>query len=353
MTGLLTATSGDTHRGIKVGNTYINAINGELIFQNNGTIRFGGDSWDYNVWAGLKYVHSSKTIYLGLADSSAFTANSAQSEGKLYTPGISDIYIGNGTYKVYHTGNLSIGDGTVTVTQAGNTIGSFTMNQSGNTLIALNDTNTNYYPIRSFTSGLKISSYSGSTDCELWVPNASSSRAGVVSTGTQIFTGAKTFTGAMTVNNTITFGTSNNYGIRTSSDNYCRIGESTKRFYQCYVKNSYSTNGFYEDSDERLKNIVKSVKVDLDELSKLRKIYYIWKNPKEDQSLQLGMIAQDVQKIYPELVSIDKETGYLSLAYDRISVIALEAIDALYEEYKQLKERINGLEKLLHSKEIL
>ena len=50
---------------------------------------------------------------------------------------------------------------------------------------------------------------------------------------------------------------------------------------------------------------------------------------------------------------VDKETGYLSLAYDRISVIALEAIDTLYEEYKQLKERVNELEKLLHSKEIL
>ena len=247
----------------------------------------------------------------------------------------------------------TVGNGTVTVTQAGSTIGSFTMNQSGNTLIALNDTNTNYYPIRSYTTGLQISSYSGSTNCELWVPDASNTQAGVVNTGTQTFGGAKTFTGAMTVNNTITFGTNDSYGIRTASDNYCRIGESTKRFYQCYVKNSYSTNGFYEDSDERLKNIIKSVKVDLDELSKLRKIYYIWKNPKENQSLQLGMIAQDVQRLYPELVSVDKETGYLSLAYDRISVIALEAIDTLYTEYKQLKERINELEKLLHSKEIL
>ena len=62
------------------------------------------------------------------------------------------------------------------------------------------------------------------------------------------------------------------------------------------------------------------------------------------------MIAQDVQKLYPELVSTDQNTGYLSLAYDKLSVIALEAIDTLYEEYKQLKERVNELEKLLHSK---
>lgn len=111
MTGLLTTTSGGSHKGIKVGNTYINAINGDLIFQNNSTIRFGGDSWDYNVWAGLKYVHSSKIIYLGLADGSAFTANSAQSNGKLYLPGIANIYTGNGTNLVWHAGNDGSGSG--------------------------------------------------------------------------------------------------------------------------------------------------------------------------------------------------------------------------------------------------
>ena len=107
MTGLLTTTSASSDAGVKVGDTYINAINGDLIFQNNSAIRFGGNDWDYNVWAGLKYAHSSKVIYLGLADGSVFTANSAQSGGKVYTPGVSDIYIGNGTYKVWHEGNLT------------------------------------------------------------------------------------------------------------------------------------------------------------------------------------------------------------------------------------------------------
>lgn len=77
VTGLLTVSSGSTHKGIKIGNNYINAINGELIIQNNTAIRFGDDSWDYNVWAGLKYNSSNKTIYLGLADKTIFSANSA------------------------------------------------------------------------------------------------------------------------------------------------------------------------------------------------------------------------------------------------------------------------------------
>ena len=64
------------------------------------------------------------------------------------------------------------------------------------------------------------------------------------------------------------------------------------------------------------------------------------------------MIAQDVQKLYPELVDVDKETGYLSLAYDKLSVLALEAIDVLYKEHKKLKEHVDELEKLLINNKI-
>lgn len=279
----------------------------------------------------------------------------------------------------------SVGNGTVTVTQAGSTIGSFTMNQSGNTLIALNDTNTNYYPIRSYTSGLQISSYSGSTDCALFVPYATSTIAGAISTAAQSFAGQKTFLNGIKVGSTRDDQSTDNTKIYFGDSNYVWIGESpqddalmlncgsSKNIYfsfaggtainssnyttyaKIYMSNSgavYASSGFYESSDERLKRILNPVKVNLDDLSKLRKIYYLWNNTPED-GRQLGMIAQDVQKLYPELVSMDKNTGYLSLAYDKLSVIALEAIDTLYEEYKQLKEHVNKLEKLLHSKEIL
>lgn len=98
-TGLLTVSTGGSHCGIKAGSTYINSINSDLILQNNGAIRFGTDSWDYNCWAGLKYVHSSKTISLGLADGTHFTANAAQSGGTMQFPGISNFIL-NGTVRI-------------------------------------------------------------------------------------------------------------------------------------------------------------------------------------------------------------------------------------------------------------
>ena len=115
----------------------------------------------------------------------------------------------------------------------------------------------------------------------------------------------------------------------------------------------YAPGGFFESSDERLKDILNPVKIDLDSLSKIRKVYYTWKNS-ECKERQLGIIAQDVQKLYPELVDVDPETGYLSLAYDKVATIALSAVDVLYELVKDLKEenlelksRLGKLENLL------
>ncbi len=73
-------------------NARISAIDDQVIFNTGNAIRFGETAWDWNQWAGLKYNHSKKTIYLGIADGSVFNANSAQTGGSLYFPAINDVY---------------------------------------------------------------------------------------------------------------------------------------------------------------------------------------------------------------------------------------------------------------------
>lgn len=70
---------------------WISALEGQVIFNTGKAIRFGETAWDWNQWAGLKYTHSNKTIYLGIADGSAFNANSAQRDGTLRLAGIKTI----------------------------------------------------------------------------------------------------------------------------------------------------------------------------------------------------------------------------------------------------------------------
>lgn len=70
---------------------WISALEGQVIFNTGKAIRFGETAWDWNQWAGLKYNHSNKTIYLGIADNSVFNANSAQSNGTLRLASITTI----------------------------------------------------------------------------------------------------------------------------------------------------------------------------------------------------------------------------------------------------------------------
>lgn len=91
-------------------NARISAIDDQVIFNTGNAIRFGETSWDWNKWAGLKYTHSNKTIYLGIADGSVFNANSAQSNGTLRLACITTITPDSGARIGGSGGNLYLGN---------------------------------------------------------------------------------------------------------------------------------------------------------------------------------------------------------------------------------------------------
>ena len=89
---------------------WISALEGQVIFNTGKAIRFGETAWNWNQWAGLKYTHSNKTIYLGIADNSVFNANSAQSNGTLKFPGITTITPDGGARIGGSGGDLYLGN---------------------------------------------------------------------------------------------------------------------------------------------------------------------------------------------------------------------------------------------------
>lgn len=90
-------------------NARISAIDDQVIFNTGNAIRFGGTDWDWNQWAGLRYNHSDKTIYLGIANGSIFNANSPQSDGTLRLAGIKTVTPDSGA-RIGGSGSLYIGN---------------------------------------------------------------------------------------------------------------------------------------------------------------------------------------------------------------------------------------------------
>ena len=93
-------------------------------------------------------------------------------------------------------------------------------------------------------------------------------------------------------------------------------------------------------SDIRLKENIKPIESALDKAMKLQGVTFDWK--KSDSILELkedvGFIAQDVQKVIPELVR-ENENGMLSMRHQGIAPILLEAIKELKAEIDLLKSK--------------
>jgi hypothetical protein len=93
-------------------------------------------------------------------------------------------------------------------------------------------------------------------------------------------------------------------------------------------------------SDKRLKENIHPIENALEKVSQLNGVTFDWKE-KEDAILEIkediGFIAQDVQKVVPELVR-ENEDGKLSLRDKGIVPILVEAIKELKAEIEELKK---------------
>tara|TARA_B110000459_G_scaffold191973_1_gene228641 strand:- start:94 stop:3471 length:3378 start_codon:yes stop_codon:yes gene_type:complete len=97
----------------------------------------------------------------------------------------------------------------------------------------------------------------------------------------------------------------------------------------------------YYSSDERLKDNISLIPNALDKVSKLRGVEFDW-NDKQDvyQGHDVGVIAQDVQEVLPELVQ-ERADGYLAVKYEKMVGLLIESIKELKTEVDDLKQQLN------------
>ena len=94
-----------------------------------------------------------------------------------------------------------------------------------------------------------------------------------------------------------------------------------------------------QNSDETLKKDIVSLKDSLSVVSKLRGVNYFWKDENRETSKQVGFIAQEVEKVLPEVVHTN-EDGIKSLAYQNMVPVLVEAIKELKAEIDELKKKV-------------
>jgi hypothetical protein len=96
-------------------------------------------------------------------------------------------------------------------------------------------------------------------------------------------------------------------------------------------------------SDKRYKKNITPITGALSKLMDMQGVMYDWKKEEFPQkkftdARQIGFIAQDLEKIYPELVMTDAE-GYKSVDYSRLTPLLVEAL----KEQQRLIEKQGGM----------
>lgn len=121
----------------------------------------------------------------------------------------------------------------------------------------------------------------------------------------------------------MTITSSGNVGIGTTSPGYTLTVNGS----------SWTSSGAWSGSDIRWKKNIMPLNATLDKILKLNGVNYEWEKDgfkaiNFSDGKQIGLIAQDVEKVFPELVRTDDD-GYKAISYERLSVLLMKAVQEI------------------------
>lgn len=124
---------------------------------------------------------------------------------------------------------------------------------------------------------------------------------------------------------------------------------TTNPTHRLHVNGAVGATEFVTLSDSRFKENVTTLNNSLEKVALLRGVEFEWKKddlPDEiaNKGKEIGLIAQEVEKVLPQLVSTDNK-GYKSVQYSNVVAVLIEAVKELKKENEDLKSRVETLEK--------
>jgi Chaperone of endosialidase/Galactose oxidase, central domain len=141
-------------------------------------------------------------------------------------------------------------------------------------------------------------------------------------------------------------------GITSQHAFFSGVNASTSQY--CFAihgdGNIFAPGTFTSTSDERLKKNIAPLGSSLSKITQLNGYTYNWISPTRDQRQQIGLIAQEVQKLYPQLVTefkVDKEEATLGINYIGLIPVLIEGMKEQQQQIEQLQKQVHALEQLV------
>jgi hypothetical protein len=129
--------------------------------------------------------------------------------------------------------------------------------------------------------------------------------------------------------------------IRPDANELFDIGASNMRFNNIFSKAIYVSNHVYTSSDALLKGNIETIQSPLDTVLQLRGCTYTRLDDEDKEKRHMGMIAQEVMSVLPEVVSSSQ--GKLAITYDSIVGLLVEAVKDLTQEVSILKTNLQSM----------
>ena len=166
------------------------------------------------------------------------------------------------------------------------------------------------------------------------------------------------FTGGNNISSEQNFGTITNHALpiitndiermRITSSGDVTIGTDTPEDGSLLTVNGGITcYDFFNNSDRRLKKNIQNLNYGLKDLVSLQPVTYNWIDPKQTDKTQIGLIAQDLIPIIPELVNGDEEKGKLSVNYVGLVPVLINAIKEQQSKLDAQQKQIDELKELV------
>ena len=121
--------------------------------------------------------------------------------------------------------------------------------------------------------------------------------------------------------------------VSANTGNLPQTVSSTKLIFNPSTGLLTSTD-YNSSSDKRLKKSIKTVNSALEKVEALRGVTFTWK---DSNTSAIGMIAQEVQEVLPEVVTTDDD-GYMGIKYTNVIGVLVEAIKELKADFEAYKK---------------